>query len=125
MDKDLDIQDQLKMLQDQFALVDMFNSGNNQCSFLIKELKDIKLKMYQELGHRNPHIHIDYGKDDNHVASYSILTGQRIEGRLSSKYDKIVAVWINDNQTILLQLWESVIAQQNDYNKYICQLSGK
>ena len=89
------------------ALVDLMTrpgNGRGWTEFLVKELLDIKIKMYQEKGHAKPHVHIDYGID-KHAASYAIPEGTRLVGNLSRKYDKSIGLWIQENQELLLQLW--------------------
>lgn len=63
-----------------------------------------------------PHIHIDYGGDQNHIASYSIHTGERIDGSLNKKYDKFVKDWIGNNREKILQIWSEI--QSGDQKKY-------
>ncbi len=56
---------------------------------LLIKRDNIKIKMYQEKGHSRAHFHIDYGRV-NHVASYAVDTGERLDGNLDKKYDRAV-----------------------------------
>lgn len=92
-------------LQKQFAEVDLFSSSSaNGMELLVLKLDDLKIKMYQEIGHSHPHIHIDYGKS-HHVASYSVIDGVRLSGSLSKKYDRKVSEWVLKNKEGLNKLW--------------------
>lgn len=102
------MRDMLKILQDTFASIDTQPSGRGLLiEVLVKRLKTMKLKMYQET-HSIPHIHIDYGGNNNHVASYNISDGERIEGDLDKKYDQAVKDWIAENGDILLEIWNAL-----------------
>jgi Domain of unknown function (DUF4160) len=59
---------------------------NDFMEILLVRRKNMSIKIYKEIGHHLPHIHIDYGKQ-HHVASYAIDSGLRIAGSLSPKYD--------------------------------------
>ena len=118
---DTHLREELYVLQDEFATIDLFTRGNNGqkqllVEVLIKKIENIKIKIYQERGHNMPHIHIDYGGDQNHTASYSIHTGERIEGSLNKKYDKFVKDWIGNNREKILQIWSEI--QSGDQKKY-------
>lgn len=59
----------------------------------VGRLRNMKIKIYPEPGHKMPHIHIDYGRE-HHVASFSIETGERIiQGTLDRKYDSEIKGW--------------------------------
>jgi hypothetical protein len=99
----------LDSLQGRLAQVDLIvsnRSGNSRfIEFLVVKRQRLKIKMYQELGHKLPHIHIDYGKE-HHVASYSIQPAERIEGDLDRVYDREIKDWIEKNRAKILELWE-------------------
>jgi len=102
------MKEELKILQDEFATIDLFSSNMESGHFeiLIKKFLPIKIKMYQE-NHNLPHIHIDYGKM-THTASYSIGDMSRIAGTLDKKYDNIVKKWIEENKDKLIKIWKEV-----------------
>lgn len=74
---------------------------------LLLKKGEIKLKMYQEKGHGKPHFHVDYGQDI-HTASYAIETGERIEGSLHRKYDRVVREWTAKNREKLMNVWNAL-----------------
>lgn len=74
---------------------------------LVGRLQNMKIKIYQEIGHRRPHIHIDYGRD-KHVASFSIETGERIKGTLDPKYDSDIKGWLSKHKDKLLAVWREM-----------------
>ena len=119
------LHDELLALQDQFANIDLFTKGSNGyrqllIEVLIREIKNLKIKIYQEPGHKMPHLHIDYGKNNNHIASYNIETGERIEGSLDKKYDKSVRDWIYENRKKILQIWNEIqIGNKDKYEEMI------
>src|SRR5579864_66653 len=101
-----------KVLQDRLATVDLLtrdSGGGGYVELLVLRRKALKIKMYQELGHKLPHVHIDYA-NRTHVASYSIRTGERLAGRITSAYDKTIKEWIKDNRNGLTKLW--MVAQE-------------
>ncbi|MBW9158646.1 DUF4160 domain-containing protein [Clostridium tagluense] len=109
----MNIESELKSLQADLSIIDLLNRKNtgDMTEFLVAKLQDIKLKMYQEIGHDVPHIHVDYG-NYNHIASYSINTGERFvvspSKQYDKKYDKKITAWIIKNKKLLLELWNSV-----------------
>lgn len=68
---------------------------------LVLKHENIKIRMYQETQHAKAHFHVDYGRN-NHVATYAIDTGERIEGTLDRKYDKSVSTWAKANRENLI-----------------------
>lgn len=113
------INDEVKKLQRDLANIDLvmnaINKRSNNKDFielLLVKFENIKVKMYKEIKHNNPHIHIDYGKEA-HKASYSIETGLRIIGNLNKKYDKTIQEFIINNKNSLLNIWENVQNGQN------------
>ncbi len=105
-------QEIVNILQRRLAEVDLLTeprkaSRHGSLELLLLKLKNIKLKIYQEIGHAMPHIHIDYGKQ-NHAASFSIKNPSRIEGSLNKKYDKQIISWINQNKETLLGIWNEM-----------------
>jgi hypothetical protein len=118
------MKNQLEKLQDKLALIDLMSRPRrgNYSELLIKELLPLEVRMEQDKNHKRPHVHINYGKQ-KHVASYAIDNGERLVGDLSSKYDKVVTSWINENQARLLQIWTEMQAgNQNQYEFLIGQL---
>ncbi|OHY99665.1 hypothetical protein BC443_08285 [Salinicola sp. MIT1003] len=82
----------------------------------------MKIKIYQEKRHPLPHIHIDYGKQQ-HAASYSIESGERIEGSLPKKYDRDVSDWLVRNREKILMIWTSLQAGM-PHEPLIIKLAG-
>jgi len=74
---------------------------------LVLKHENIKIKMYQEKQHARAHFHVDYGRN-NHVATYAIDTGERIEGTLDRKYDKSVSAWATANRENLMAVWHAL-----------------
>lgn len=58
-----------------------------------------------EQGHNEPHIHIKY---QNYEASFSILTGDIIIGKLSGKKQRLIREWILENSEWLNQKWNEL-----------------
>ena len=102
---------ELKSLQERLALLDLLNDKQGQSSdylgLLVRKLGDIKLKMYQEKKHGNPHLHIDY-KKQLHAVSFSIKPARRLAGSCTKKYDKIIIKWIDNHHEKLLEIWEKL-----------------
>lgn len=106
------LEERLQQLQQQLAFVDLLTESRARRSedtleLLLMKLGPLKVKMYQEVGHHVPHVHIDYGRK-SHVASYSILDGERFEGTLHPKYDRVINAWIAANRSNLLQAWQTL-----------------
>lgn len=111
------LKSELTELQQKMAQVDLLTEQrphvrSNFNEFLIRKLRNLKIKMYQEMGHKTPHIHIDYGRI-NHVASYSIVEARRLAGTLDTKYDQVVVEWIMMHKSRLLNVWDTVQNGQN------------
>jgi hypothetical protein len=105
------LEDEFSELQRLLAQKDLITeprkgSGSGFIELLLAKRKNIKYKMYQERGHIMPHIHIDYGRTI-HVASYSVETGERLEGNLPKKYDIDVSNWLSTNKEKLVEIWKS------------------
>lgn len=81
--------------------------NNDFLEILLIKRKCLKLKIYQEVGHAMPHLHIDYGKE-HHTASYTIESGEKIEGNLPKRYDYDVNRWIIQHRERLLEVWASL-----------------
>ena len=64
----------------------------------------IIIRMYKEIGgkHNLPHIHAEYGEDE---AVYD-LDGNRLEGKLPSKKERLVQAWIEIHQEDLRANWK-------------------
>lgn len=100
-------------LRRSFALVDLLTRGRHPDlpdgvieALLLRE-KPLKLKMYKEAGHGRPHFHVDYGREV-HSASYAIDTGERLDGNLDRKYDRVVIAWTEKNRETLLAIWNAL-----------------
>lgn len=108
----MDFISEIKQLQKCLAEVDLYSAPRHQSSsgfteFLVLKFQNLKIKMYQEKGHAMPHLHIDYGKS-HHVASFSIKPAKRIEGSLSTKYDRTISEWISSNHDALVEIWKKL-----------------
>ena len=107
------LQDEFEELQRMLAQTDLLfeprsrNRNDNFLEILLVKRKDLKLKIYQEVGHAMPHLHIDYGKE-HHTASYAIESGEKIEGNLPKRYDSNINRWIIQHREKLLEAWASL-----------------
>lgn len=113
----MELTKELAELQKDLAQVDHlampYSSGRDGfISFLLLKKGNLKFKMYQELGHGLPHIHIDYGPH-KHAASYCIDPPNRLVGNLDRKYDRSVTEWIASRKAKLLAAWALVQAGDN------------
>lgn len=123
----MELEAELKQLQHQLALVDLLTgpraaARGDVIELLLVKLKELKVKMYQEVGHQTPHVHIDYGQH-NHVASYSIDEPKRLAGALDAKYDRAVLNWIAQHRDKLRQVWKTMQLGK-DPNGIIGELAG-
>lgn len=89
---------------------------------MITSSKKIKLKIYQEKNHSNPHIHIEIG-NDSHAASIQINPSEVLSGDVPNKYRKSIISWVDLYNEQLLELWDS-IQNSNDYSELIHELDG-
>lgn len=118
------MKEELGKLQDQFAFIDLTSKQGKSgvIEILLKKILQIEIRMEQDKNHKEPHVHINYGKE-KHTASYRIVNGERIVGNLSSKYDNTVKSWIATNQPLLLQIWNEIqVGNQSKYEFLIRQL---
>lgn len=114
-------------LQRQMARVDLQTERSPRpapdfIEFLVLKIKNLKIKIYQEPGHKTPHLHIDYARE-HHIASYAIVDGQRLAGSLDSKYDRQIVAWISEHRDRLLDVWTAA-QSGNDPHKLIADLAG-
>lgn len=115
----------LKTLQNDLAFLDLIErqtAVSGRLEQLIAKRELLKVKMYQEMSHPRPHLHIDYGSE-NHIASYAIDTGERLNGLLNRKYDKVISQWITTNRDKLVSIWED-LQNGGSGKKYSQQLSA-
>ncbi len=108
----MNLEEELKRLQNQLAFVDSLTKrrarrSEDTLELVLMKLGPLKVKMYQEVGHQVPHVHIDYGRQ-SHMASYSISDGKRLVGTLHPKYDRVVIDWIAANRSNLLEAWQTL-----------------
>src|SRR5262245_14444717 len=106
------LEERLQQLQQQLAFVDLLTESRarrteDTFELLLMKLGPLKDKIYQEVGHHVPHVHIDYGLK-SHVASYSIRDGERFARTLHPKYDRVINAWIAANRSNLLQAWQTL-----------------
>ena len=111
----MELEGEVRELQRQLAQVDLFTNAvgrrdKDTLELLLLKRGNLKFKMYQETGHKSPHIHIDYGRERRHTASYAIDTAERLVGTLNRKYERTVTEWISSPREKLLQLCEEVQA---------------
>lgn len=123
----MELDEVCRKLQERFAMRDFFTEKrprprSGSLDVLLIKKNNMKLKIYQETGHQLPHIHIDYGKK-THVASYSIETGERLEGSLSRRFDKDVVSWLSDNRERVLEIWNA-LQKGEDHEGLISELAG-
>lgn len=116
-----------KELQRALAQIDLVSATSRQgktllLEYLLVKLGPLKVKMYQEPGHKLPHIHIDYGRE-NHTASYSVNPAVRLVGTLDRKYDSSVIEWINPRKEKLLELW-TVFQSGDEPSSLVASLDG-
>ncbi len=64
----------------------------------------IIIRMYKEIGgkHNLPHIHAEYGEDE----AVFDLDGNKMEGSLPSKKERMVQTWIDIHQEDLVANWK-------------------
>jgi hypothetical protein len=113
-------------LQGRVAFIDLIASGRtrsgNEPEFLLLKRRNIKVKMYQETGHKIPHVHIDYGPV-SHVASYAVNPVERLAGDLDKKYEREIVTWIELNRDLLVKIWDAV-QSSNDPALLVAALAG-
>src|SRR5690349_9298780 len=107
----MNLEQETAELQRQLATVDLLSAPSRPpragwAELLVLKRGDLKVKIYQEVGHALPHVHVDYGKD-NHVASYSIDPIERLAGNLDRKYERTVTEWIASRRSQLLDVWRA------------------
>lgn len=118
-----ELKNELEELQRDLATIDLHSSSKGLLlEALMLKFQNIKIKIYQEKGHKLPHIHIDYGKEI-HAASYAISNTERIKGTLDKKYDKSIKKWLEKNKEKLLTIWNKIQAGE-EFSEYVAQLSG-
>jgi hypothetical protein len=117
--------DEITQLQKALSNIDMMFETRNSYQipgFLVRALKDIRIRMDGNKNHRRPHIHIDYA-NSRHSASYAIDTGERLAGSMANQYDRQVRKWIDDCRPKLLELWQRVQAGERT-DPIIAELRG-
>ena len=72
---------------------------------IISRFYGITIRMYfQQAEHNPPHIHAIYG--DN-AAAITIRSREVIDGKLPPKALAMVREWITNNETALIEMWET------------------
>ena len=88
------------------------NKSNVKALFIVSNaagaaFRDEGLRYYfhsHEAGkHNKPHVHVDYLHEAS--GTYDILTGERINGDIPIKKDKIIRKKILDNQEKMIEWW--------------------
>ena len=67
-------------------------------------------------------MHIDYGKN-RHSASFAINDGSVLAGHIDNKYMSVIKKWIEDNNSILQELWEDIQTGKNN-NECLAKLDA-
>jgi hypothetical protein len=105
-----------ELQQGMFLVEDALRPRVKGMEYLVEQVlvrgRRITLKMYQEPGHKLPHLHVDYGKD-HHSASYQLDPPERLVGELDKVYDKAVKAWITQNRDALNRIWTELQAGKN------------
>ena len=119
------LDEEFKILQDSFATIDLMSksSSNNGLllEVLLKRTLPIEYRMEPDT-HKTPHLHISYGIN-KHAASYSLIDGEPIVGKIPSKYDREVKKWIKKNKEALIEIWEELKnGNQSEYESLIKKL---
>lgn len=70
----------------------------------ISRFLGIIIKMFYD-EHNPPHIHAFYG---NYKATFSIRTGQMIEGRFPPKKSALVTAWVVIHENELMNNWKAM-----------------
>ena len=117
----------LESLQNTLALIDDMNKPrhrrpNGVLDFSVLAKQKLKLKMYKELNHNKPHVHVEYGSD-THKASVAIEDGQLLAGNLDRKYEKAVKEWVISNKEVLTNIWNA-LRNDESAGTYKHELSG-
>lgn len=104
-----DLETLAKDLQWEIAMADDLATptrrGSDQSLGLqLMKLQDLKIKMYKEVKHSLPHVHIDIGKS-NHDSSFGISPAELLVGEISKRHEKVIIAFIERNRDILLQIW--------------------
>jgi hypothetical protein len=114
-------------LQDELAMVDLLNSASSwdgNIALMVKKLDPMKLRMSPDKNHFRAHLHIDYGKELRHAASYAVDTGERLVGSVEkSERDKAIKGWIETNRDELLCLWED-LRKGGDGTEFVARLKA-
>jgi hypothetical protein len=121
----MDFEQEAKGLQRQLAMIDLLTRPSQPGGgreFLVLKRGALKIKMYLEKGHQQPHVHVDYGSE-KHAASYSIDPAKRLAGNLNAKYERSVLGWIEERREPLLELW-NVTQRGEDASRLVAALSG-
>ncbi|MBQ8823381.1 MAG: DUF4160 domain-containing protein [Lachnospiraceae bacterium] len=72
---------------------------------VISRFHGITIKMYlRQKEHNPPHVHAIYGND---IGLFDIRTGEMFEGDLPPKQRQMIAAFIQQNSTRLIEMWET------------------
>lgn len=108
---------------DPIQKADIISSG--KAAHTLLELKNMKIKMYGDEPHLSPHVHIDYGGKNNHVASFEVATGKILNGTLfHRKHTKDVTSFLSKHKEELLMIWR-VLQSGRDPRILILELKGE
>jgi len=105
----MEMEKEARKLQDDLAFTDMLmapSRGGDFVEMAIKKLQRLVVRMEAD-HHARAHVHIDYGRE-RHAASFAVDNGERLVGRMPTKYDRDVQTWIIQNQSRLQALWDAM-----------------
>lgn len=129
MDAELDLEEQLKALQYALARVDFFTApegagDNDFMRLVVMQLLYTRITIDGDRKHARPHIHVDYEKK-KHAATYAIDSGERIVGKIATKYDKEVRNFVlHEKVNPKLRLIWSQVQAGKDPKPFISELKG-
>ena len=101
----MEMEKEARKLQDDLAFTDMLmapSRGGDFVEMAIKKLQRLVVRMEAD-HHARAHVHIDYGRE-RHAASFAVDNGERLVGRMPTKYGRDVQTWIIQNQSRLQAL---------------------
>lgn len=77
---------------------------------VITRFYGVTIKMYfRQAEHNPPHIHAIYGE---YIGAINIKNGEMLEGDLPKRALKMVQEWVNQNQSDLMEIWETQVFKQ-------------
>jgi hypothetical protein len=107
-----DWENELRLLQSQLSAIDFSETFESFTSaglrpYLLARLEQLKIKIYQEAGHKTPHLHVDVGHS-HHNASFAIDPAVLLAGSLGKKQDRAIIAWIEKHRSPVLEIWAAL-----------------